>query len=324
MTFKKIIFIFLVALGALYTNIVSATCGMASNGAYQYKYYNFGDVVVQRDTPVGTVLATLNTGSFSNTATGVSGDTLFGCDTPWTYRWTLAQFTTLSSVSGTYNTNIPGVGIRISNSANGYIMPYDQAFPALIYAAIIAGIKAELIKTSVGGVGAGSITNGSLAIASIVGWGNTLEVDMGTNKIIPVMCTIKTPNLLFPIGDIPAASFGATVGTTPAIAQNTQNLGLDCDPQANINVSLSGTQNPDVGTTSVLALSGQGSAGVAKGVGVQIVYNGTPLTLGNRIVLKQSAGGLETFPLVARYYQTKTAVTTGTANANATLNLTYQ
>ncbi|HDS5029757.1 fimbrial protein [Enterobacter kobei] len=57
---------------------------------------------------------------------------------------------------------------------------------------------------------------------------------------------------------------------------------------------------------------------------MQIVYNGAPLMLNNRIVLKTSSGGQETFPLTARYYQTRTTVSTGTANASATLNLTYQ
>lgn len=63
---------------------------------------------------------------------------------------------------------------------------------------------------------------------------------------------------------------------------------------------------------------------MAKGVGVQLLYNGSPFILNNRIVLKRSSGGQETFPLTARYYQTKTAVTTGKANASATLDLTYQ
>lgn len=145
-----------------------------------------------------------------------------------------------------------------------------------------------------------------------------------TGNINVVACSITTPNLIFPIGDILASTFTTSIGTTPTAAKNTQNLGLNCDAGANINVSLSGTQNPDVGTTSVLALTGQGSANVAKGVGVQILYNGTPLILNNRIVLKKSNGGLETFPLTARYYQTKSIVATGTANASATLNLTYQ
>lgn len=73
-----------------------------------------------------------------------------------------------------------------------------------------------------------------------------------------------------------------------------------------------------------MALTGQGMTGTAKGVGVQLLYNGTPLVLNSRLLLKQSSGGLETLPFTARYYQTLTSVESGAANASATLNLTYQ
>ena len=51
-----------------------------------------------------------------------------------------------------------------------------------------------------------------------------------------------------------------------------------------------------------------------------------PLKLDNNIVLKTSAGGQEFPPgtFTARYFQTKDNVTAGSANATATLNITYQ
>lgn len=104
-------------------------------------------------------------------------------------------------------------------------------------------------------------------------------------------CTVNTAQLTFPIGDIPASAFGTVVGTTPAGAQNTQNLGLTCAAGTNITVSLSGIQNPDSANTSVMALTGQGNAGTAKGVGVQLIYNGAPLAMNSRLFLRQSAGG---------------------------------
>lgn len=104
----------------------------------------------------------------------------------------------------------------------------------------------------------------------------------------------------------------------------TQNLGLNCDSGANINAMLTGIQNPDLSDDSVLALSGQGSEGVASGVGVQLLYNGSPLRLNRNMVLKQTSGGQESLPITARYYQTQKSVSTGTANTSATLILTYQ
>lgn len=182
----------------------------------------------------------------------------------------------------------------------------------------------SFVKT--GNIISGNVNTGVLGYA--VGDGNlslkAITVNLVGAKVTQVACSPTTQNLSFPIGNVPATNFSTTPGTIPAGGQTTQNLGLSCDTGANINVSLSGTQNPDIANNSVLALTGQGSAGVASGVGVQILYNGTPLQLNNRIVLKQSSGGQETFPLTARYYQTKTAVTTGSANTSATLSITYQ
>jgi type 1 fimbria pilin len=138
-----------------------------------------------------------------------------------------------------------------------------------------------------------------------------------------VACSITTPNLTFPIGDVLNSEFGTTVGYIPA-KTSTQNLGLDCDRNANINVTLNGTQNPDVSDASVLALNNQGGSNTAQGVGVQLLYDGNPLVINSKLTLKQSSGGKETFPITARYYQTKNTVTVGEASTSATLTLTYQ
>lgn len=134
-------------------------------------------------------------------------------------------------------------------------------------------------------------------------------------------CSINTPQIQVPLDDVIAGSL-TSIGTTAK--PKTFNLGLSCDAGARVNVKMTGTQNSDSSANGVLQLSGAGSAGVATGVGIQILYNNSPLKLNKNIVLKTSPGGQETFPFVAQYYQTKSTVTTGDANATATLNLTYQ
>lgn len=102
-------------------------------------------------------------------------------------------------------------------------------------------------------------------------------------------------------------------------------IGLKCDAGVKISGSLSFTQNADTANDSVIALTGAGSAGVSKGVGIQLLYNGTPLRRNTNIVLKTSSGGAE-FPagaFTSRYFQTQGTVYPGSANATATLNLTY-
>ncbi|MBE4916785.1 fimbrial protein, partial [Enterobacter cloacae complex sp. P4RS] len=60
------------------------------------------------------------------------------------------------------------------------------------------------------------------------------------------------------------------------------------------------------------------------GVGVQMLYGGTILNLNSPVQVTTSSSGSESIPLTARYYQTKTNVSAGTANAIATLNIIYQ
>lgn len=277
---------------------------------------NPGNMVVQRDAPVGTVLGTAQSGTTSSyIADCRSGGYIY-----YGMSYNGGRTTSMSNV---YATNLAGVGVEmVSAGGHYYTNPAGSSYRQGEYEYYTVPATVTFVKT--GPITSGVLSTGLIAYNSVDSGGHYFEVNMGTGSVTQLACSITTPNLTFPIGEVLASDFGSSVGITPAKAQNTQNLGLNCDASANINVSLTGTQNPDVGTTSVLALTGQGSPGVAKGVGVQIVYAGSPLVLNNRIVLKRSSGGQETFPITARYYQTRTSVTTGSADSSATLNLTYQ
>lgn len=310
--------IFILSLLGISNSCLAISCSYGGFGQSQppTPYFNFGTVIVQRDTPVGTVLKTVSV----NRGSGA----MLGCSSAWTEVERMLLFTTPSAINGVYDTNLNGIGIRIGYTPT-YNFNHRTSYSDNVYIDASEYIDAYLVKTTPGAVAGGSLTTGVLADQYIAESPSYhIDLAMGGSNIVPVACSIATPNLTFPIGDVLASRFGSSVGTIPSGAQNTQNLGLNCDYGANINVALSGTQNPDVGTTSVLALTNQGGADVAKGVGVQLLYNGNPLILNNRIVLKASSGGQETFPITARYYQTKTTVTTGKANASATLDLTYQ
>lgn len=284
------------------------------------KNIQFSPITVQRDAAFGSTIGTV-TSPPSNIQTGAcSGG-------GYEYEKMMYLGGVLSNIPKVYNTNIIGVGIQgnFDGAAWTFLNPPNPVYigSSTSFYDGGAGQNFQLIKT--GNIVSGSLSGGLVATVYYDGNSmNAVEITLISSTVTQVACSITTPNLTFRIGDILASTFGSSIGTTPAAASNTQNLGLSCDAGANINVSLSGTQNPDVATTSVLALSNQGGAGVAKGVGVQILYNSTPLVLNNRIALKTSSGGQETFPLTARYYQTKTTVATGTANASATLNITYQ
>jgi type 1 fimbria pilin len=309
--------IFLLCVAAGWSSAHAGTCTTITP---QESTLSIGTITVQRDVAVGTVL-------FSRNAT-LTGSYLTGCTNPLMLGFSMRYLNATPSTYGNhvYNTNVNGIGVRFS-SGNYFENP-TNTFSYTAQASYVEwwGGKIELIVT--GPVASGSLTPGVLGVVMLQDsdgvYRDGLTTTLLDGTINVLACSITTPQLTFPIGDISAATFGSTVGTTPAGAQNTQNLGLNCDPGANVNISLSGIQNPDVATTSVLALTGQGNTGTAKGVGVQLLYNGTPITLNTRLPLNVATGGQQAFPLTARYYQTQTTVEPGTANASATLNLTYQ
>jgi type 1 fimbria pilin len=134
-------------------------------------------------------------------------------------------------------------------------------------------------------------------------------------------CSLSSTSINVPLGDVLVSKF---TGITTTVGDKSFNLGLSCDKDAKINVSLAGTQNTDTSESSVLALTSAGQTGTASGVGVQLLYGGVPLKINANLLLKASAGGQETLPFTARYYQTKAVVGPGQANSSATLNITYQ
>ena len=84
----------------------------------------------------------------------------------------------------------------------------------------------------------------------------------------------------------------------------------------------------DAGKPGVIKLAQE--PGVATGIGVQLLAgkNKEPVVLGNAKEMGTSASGSkdseQTIDIIARYYQTDTQITPGSANASATFTMTYQ
>ncbi|MFA1284705.1 fimbrial protein [Citrobacter telavivensis] len=302
----------------LITCVKNTFASCTKNGYVSGTIY-FGNVLVQRDAPVGSIIATASV----TMPTGVNLLTCYSGNTYYLMNYKGGRV--VYGFTNYYETGIGGVAISIVDSGGVYATnPASPVYQGT--ATVYSGRTYTATLKKVGDISSGTLSAEKILSAYLDSNSAIIYTDiyMGAGSVTQVACSITTPSLTFPIGDVLVSGFSSSVGTVPVGAQNTQNLGLNCDAGANINVMLQGTLNPDVSTTSVLALTGQGNADVAKGVGVQLLYNGAPLVLNNRIVLKRSAGGQETFPITARYYQTRTSVATGKANASATLDLTYQ
>ncbi|MEP8888262.1 fimbrial protein [Enterobacter roggenkampii] len=280
----------------------------------------FDNIIAQRDAPVGTVLATRSK-TFSLSASGTESTCAF-------YYTMYYNSAIGSGTDHVYKTNIPGVGIKVQ--FGDYAGWHTADVPAtkgreFYGATFLTGWIVDLIK--IGDITSGTLQDGKVATAQFTLTPESIPngvvtVNLTSSSVTQVLCSVKTNALLFPIGDVQASEFTQKGATSSETAS--QNLDLDCDENANINVTLSGTQNPDSTDSSVLALSQQGQQGVAEGVGVQLFYNDKALKLNELLNLKKSVGGPERFTLTARYIQTKDTVSPGKANATATLNLTYQ
>lgn len=302
------------------TPAITPGCYYTYDGSFVSQTMNIGVIYVQRDTPVGTVLAT-------KSALGSNGyGNIYVCDHHWERAFKASVFSVPSGYGdNVFDTNVPGVGVRLKDATRNRYLDYQLDDNDSGMSIGDTTLQVEVVKTAALITGSGDLTNGKLAVYSNFSSGEPfLEFTLsGENKVIPLKCAITTPELTFAFGSLSAGEFGTSIGFTPANTV-TQNLGLDCDPDANINVMLNATQNTDVADTSVLALNNAGAAGTATGVGVQLLYDGVPLKINENIVLKQSAGGQELLPITARYYQTQTQVMPGDASTSATLTLTYQ
>lgn len=278
---------------------------------------SFGSVIVQRDSPVGTVLATAYTGSYH------AGHPFFGCTIYWTYRWEKIIFTDFSPLGGKiYNTNIDGVGIVVSNPANSQVVPYDELVPGYSYVSIPGGMRAQLIKTKSGAVGAGQLTTGVLARASVATFFYTARVTLvGVNTIIPVACSVTNSAINVPMGNsIPMTAF---TGPGSSAAETPFAIDLNCDANTRVQLKLEGIPHAS-GVEGVLTLNASPSDTVASGIGLQVLHNNVPVKLATEIAVGTVASdGPYSIPLTARYYQTGAGVSGGVANSTATFTLTY-
>lgn len=150
----------------------------------------------------------------------------------------------------------------------------------------------------------------------------TIPVNL-TATVKVLACSVSSSNVTVPLDTVYADTFNA-VGSTKGDSLFT--VGLNCDAGARINATMNFTQDEDTADNSVIALTGKGNPDVATGVGIQLLYGSTPLKNNTNVVLKTSEGGQEFPPgaFTARYFQTQKTVMPGSANATATMTLTYQ
>lgn len=314
---RKLLFFLLLMIAVLPE--VQATCSFYGGVTSEVSgYLNFGNVVIQRDAQVGSTIATAITGPYNG------GNGIAGCQREaWTARWELTQWGTLSGYgNGVYNTNLPGVGLRLSFASTGRVLPYEISYPYSAGGTWLSipgdGIKGELIKT--GDITSGALTGSVLARASVVNQFYFANVTLnGTNTVKSEACTVTTPPVDVPMGDHDKSEFSGAGSSTDWVSFD---IGLSCDVGARINVRIDATADASAGSQGVMLID----SGGASGVGIQLHYrpDDAAVQYGQERFYWQSVYGDEIVQLKARYYQTAGSITPGAANGTATFTLSYK
>jgi type 1 fimbria pilin len=294
-------------------------------------------------TPVGSVIAE-KSGLISSFG-GVLPSFSCGADTDASSPSLNPPATSMIIVSGdgsatsnaTYPTNIPGIGLKLyyystaayqnepTTATQAYInIPISIAHTYYsIYQNPNASVKVQLIKTaSLGAVSTGVVSyssaeflkaDGNLTIAS-------LKV---SSTISTASCTVTeaSKSLSVPLGNIQAHSI-PSVGSVA----DSHNFSIDmtCNAGVGVSVKINANEDSNISGQGVIALTAatDGNA-TASGVGVQLLYNNSPIPLNQSLAVGQADLGAFKIPLIARYYRTRNTVTPGVANATATYTLTY-
>jgi type 1 fimbria pilin len=274
--------------------------------------------------PVGSSIAT-------GLSTALPGSTYFmACTNGGTLAMNLAGATP-SSIAGIYNTNVPGVGFKLSNvSGTGAVVdfPIVRPVPAgtegpeqVVYSSFSAGtlFRIELFKT--GDIASNvNVQFGLVGTAQTDGDGKTILTVNGSGINIKVLpsCTVNTSTLNVDFGTFGPANVSTTAGPTQPVQFTVLCTGPT--PPASITASLSGTPDPD----DASMLKNTGATNLA--IRLKDVSKGTilrPNDPASTLVQTPGEGMRSPFSLEATVLRVGSATpTAGKIQATATLTMT--
>jgi type 1 fimbria pilin len=302
-------------------------------GAFKTGLVNLGSIAVPTNAPIGSTIAT----------TTASYDSIVGPQDTWC--GTNVPITASFLMSGTktgdlYETNIPGIGIRISfwsNTAGYFGTPSSPTPLAYSWGYSMGGyvhydttslmVKVDLVVT-------GPITGSNTATLNysvapwyqVTGDRNTLAVSNLTvsAQLTINTCSVTTSAIAVQLPTVFPGNFNTgSAGATPF------NISLNCVKGTNVNLTL--TDASDVSNRStMLSLSPDSTAA---GVGLQILNGSVPIAFGpdsadigntNQWSVGAASGGTMSIPLTARYIRTAGPLTPGIVKGLATFTMSYQ
>lgn len=292
-----------------------------------------------------TVDATKNVGDTLGTATVTANapgnQTISTVCTGYITSSIFASPLPLVTVAGQqyYDTGIPGIGLRISNSQYGvlpttYYYPAGVAYNQPMYA---AGYTFTFYK--IGDITQAGTLTGVVATRSFTDSAGAkfLSIQIGMDQpivIIPKLptCSVTTQDVKVTLDPASTAGFH---GAGSVVGSEGFNIVLSCsggDPGVNTGVYMTMTDATNAGNRSdILSLT---AASSASGVGIRVFQQGssTPISygadssvIGNVNQFKVNSAGNQTLvmPFTASYVQAGSTVTSGTVEAVATFTMAY-
>lgn len=335
-SFSKVIWGGILLLGAAKSAQASCTFIDSRFSASDSVTLDLGHVVVQRDAPVGTVLVTLLDSQLA------SRSSFLQCSSPgFVSSWAPGSggFMPVNYNGQTlYQSGVPGLAFRVVTYGSGSTagrygtgpLPRQVANVACTWTSnnwrLCGGTwgnyRLQLVKIAPV-TGSGPISIGSITQALVVGETNIMDYRIGSGSVQTVACSVLNGSITVRMGKAKNTDFSGA-GSTSGDADFA--IKLNCDAETKIKLTLApgsgGAQNSSLG---ILNLDAAQAGQTATGVGIQVLYNDTPLELGTMMsIATTSVDGAYSLPLAARYYQTGAKVTPGRADANATFTMTYQ
>ena len=301
------------------------------------------DLTIQRDLPVGSVIAEVASDLVSTFKCSNTEPRL-----PWQEVGIKAYGTHVADFDGKriYKTNVEGIGYAVGITAGSddkwekcanltrWVNGSETDNPNHYMYCSVNGMFSALPRQgkalirfykTAQSISAGWVSGrqvGSFILRNNKTLWHTPEstINIGSFKVDVMSCTVSNTLIPVKLGDVPISAFKGP-GTSPPSRTKAFSIPLNCAKDTSINLQLDGAAHDaaqgmlklDAGSTS------------ATGVAIQLLYDDKPIELAKRFKWQVAdADGDYAIPLKARYVQTANSVTTGIANGSATFTLTYQ
>lgn len=268
--------------------------------------------------------------------------------------------TLASGYSNVYETGVPGIGIKFVGLNGDSTGQLTAPYTAIANRTGLLSLNVHAIFVRTGIVGSGTVTGASLpVIRQYIGDsnGDVLFYTLNYSGSVPVVAaTCRTPDFTYALGTFGSGSFS---GVNSATSWVSTAIRLDsCSPfygymsggylswtapggasgsagqtmsQNVLSLSLA-PKTPVINSASGIIGLDTSGATAARGIGIQLgIQSGgsayTPLNLGTPVQVSPAlndVSGVVQFNLGARYIQTESTITPGTANASVVYTINYQ